>query len=58
MTRPGHQRRFGCQSRVIATGNAADFVILDKDPTEVDPATIREMPVRETWLDGERRFQA
>jgi predicted amidohydrolase YtcJ len=43
---------------VIAAGKAADLVILDKDPTSVDPSTIRNIPVRETWLDGERRFQA
>jgi predicted amidohydrolase YtcJ len=43
---------------VIRTGKAADFVVLDRDPTKVDPSTIREIPIRETWLDGERRFQA
>jgi predicted amidohydrolase YtcJ len=42
----------------VAVGKAADLVILDKDPTQVDPLTIRDIPVRETWLDGERRFQA
>jgi predicted amidohydrolase YtcJ len=43
---------------VIMEGKSADLVILDKDPTKVDPSTIRDIPVRETWLDGERRFQA
>ncbi|MGO4716558.1 amidohydrolase [Bradyrhizobium sp. 2TAF24] len=43
---------------VLAAGKAADLVILDKDPTTVDPTTLRGVPVRETWLDGERRFQA
>lgn len=42
----------------IVAGKAADLVILDKDPTKVDPSTIPDIPVRETWLDGERRFQA
>jgi len=42
---------------VIMAGKAADLVILDKDPTRVDPSTIREIAVRETWLNGERRFQ-
>lgn len=42
----------------IMAGKAADLVILDKDPTKVDPSTIRNIAVRETWLDGERRFQA
>jgi predicted amidohydrolase YtcJ len=43
---------------VLSQGKAADLVILDKDPTLVDPLAIRDIPVRETWLDGERRFQA
>jgi predicted amidohydrolase YtcJ len=42
----------------IEAGKAADLVVLDKDPTKVDPATIGKIGVRETWLDGERRFQA
>jgi len=43
---------------LLSEGKAADLVILDKDPTQVDPLAIRDIPVRETWLDGERRFQA
>ena len=43
---------------VIMAGKSADLVVLDKDPTKVDPLTIGQIPVRETWLDGERRFQA
>jgi predicted amidohydrolase YtcJ len=43
---------------VIAAGKAADLVILADDPTQVDPSRLRNIPVRETWLDGERRFQA
>lgn len=42
----------------IEAGKAADLVMLDKDPTKVDPATIGSIGVRETWLDGERRFHA
>ena len=43
---------------LLSEGKAADLVILDKDPTQVDRLAIRDIPVRETWLDGERRFQA
>jgi predicted amidohydrolase YtcJ len=43
---------------VIMAGKAADLVILDIDPTRVDPSTIRDIAIRETWLNGERRFQA
>lgn len=42
----------------IIAGKSADLVVLDKDPTKVDPSTIRNIAVRETWLDGERRYQA
>jgi len=42
----------------IEAGKAADLVVLDKDPTKVDPTTIGSIGVRETWLDGERRFHA
>ena len=41
---------------VLVAGKSADLVILDQDPTRVDPSTIRDIP--ETWLDGECRFQA
>lgn len=43
---------------VIAAGKAADFTLLDQDPTKVEPTAIHAIPVRETWLDGARRFQA
>jgi len=43
---------------VTLAGKAADLVIFDKDPTRVDPSTIRDIAVRETWLNGAHRFQA
>ena len=42
---------------VIMAGKAADLVILDKDPTR-DPSTIRDIAVRETWLNGAHLLQA
>ncbi|PQA76106.1 twin-arginine translocation pathway signal protein [Rhodoferax sp. TS-BS-61-7] len=41
----------------IRVGMNADFVVLDQDPTRVDVSTIHEIPIRETWIDGRRRFQ-
>jgi predicted amidohydrolase YtcJ len=43
---------------VTMAGKAADLVILDKDPTRVGPSIIRDIAVRQTWLNGAHRFQA
>lgn len=40
----------------LEPGKAADLVVLDQDPTRVDPSALRSIAVRETWLDGERRY--
>ena len=40
----------------LEVGKCADFAILDHDPTKVDPMAIVDIPVRETWVAGERRF--
>jgi predicted amidohydrolase YtcJ len=42
----------------IEVGKAADFTVLAADPTVVEPEAIREIEVRQTWLDGEVRFSA
>ena len=39
----------------IEPGKCADFVVLEKDPTAVDPATIASIKVVETWLGGYKR---
>jgi len=40
----------------LEPGKLADFVILDRDPRQVDPADLLDIEVLETWMDGERRF--
>lgn len=42
----------------LSVGKRADFVILGADPLEVDPATISQIPVLATWVDGVSRFEA
>ena len=42
----------------LEPGKFADFVILDKDPREVNPDAIKEVKVLETWMDGKRVYQA
>lgn len=41
----------------IAVGKAADLVLLDGDPREVEPEAIREMRVEMTIIDGEIVWQ-
>jgi predicted amidohydrolase YtcJ len=40
----------------LELGKAADMVVLERDPTEVAPDTIRKIRIHSTWLDGEQRF--
>ena len=38
----------------LAPGQRADFIIVDKDPTRVPPADLRQTKVLETWVGGEQ----
>jgi predicted amidohydrolase YtcJ len=42
----------------LETGKLADLVILDKNPLNVDPMTIKDIKVLETIKEGETVFQA
>ena len=42
----------------LEPGKFADLVILEKDPREVDPNTIGEIKVLETWMGGRRVYAA
>ncbi len=37
----------------LEPGKFADFIILDDDPRSVDLESLRDMAVRETWINGE-----
>src|SRR5262245_21517809 len=39
----------------LDAGKYADFAVLERDPTRVNPTEIRKIKVSETWLAGERR---
>jgi predicted amidohydrolase YtcJ len=39
----------------LEPGKAADLVVLEEDPTAVDPSRIGDITVSETWLDGTPR---
>lgn len=40
----------------LTTGKRADFVVLSEDPFRTDPDDISRIRVRQTWVDGVRRF--
>jgi predicted amidohydrolase YtcJ len=44
----------------LATGKAADFVLLGGDPLayEADPDAVREIDVLATYLDGQAMYSA
>lgn len=42
----------------LEVGKYADFVVLSDDPLSVAGEDIAQIAVRETWVDGERRYRA
>jgi predicted amidohydrolase YtcJ len=42
----------------LAPGKRADFVILGEDPLAIEPARLRELSVRATYVDGRVVFEA
>jgi predicted amidohydrolase YtcJ len=36
----------------LEVGKFADFVVLDEDPTQVDPGCLSQIQVNETWVNG------
>jgi predicted amidohydrolase YtcJ len=51
------QCRIDDRTGSLAPGKYADLVLLERDPTAVDPTTISQIRVLGTWLAGVRRFQ-
>ena len=41
----------------LEVGKYADLVILEQDPRKVDPNTIEDIAVLETWMNGKKVFQ-
>ena len=42
----------------ISAGKHADFVVLDRDPEEVDPKEIDQIRVLQTWIGGKVTYRA
>ena len=41
----------------LAKGERADFVVIDRDISRIDPASIRDTQVIETWVGGKRVYR-
>ena len=42
----------------LEIGKLADLVVLDKDPTEVDPSTIIDIKIERTMVDGKWVYES
>ena len=42
----------------LVPGEMADFVIVDGDPSMIGPSQLRALKVMETWVGGQRAYQA
>jgi predicted amidohydrolase YtcJ len=41
----------------LEPGKYADFILVDRDPTKVDPVSLGNTQVLETWVGGKRVFE-
>jgi predicted amidohydrolase YtcJ len=51
-----YQARIDHAVGTIEVGKYADLVVLEEDPMKVDPTRLSQIKVRETWVEGEKRF--
>jgi predicted amidohydrolase YtcJ len=42
----------------LEPGKLADLVVIDQDPRKVEPTAISDIAVAETWMNGERVYEA
>ncbi len=42
----------------LEVGKYADLVVLEEDPHKVDPTRLSQIKVRETWVEGAKRFSS
>ena len=41
----------------LRPGQKADFIVVDRDPTAIEPAALRGVAVQETWIGAQRVWQ-
>jgi predicted amidohydrolase YtcJ len=51
-----YQARMDHAVGTLEVGKYADLVVLEEDPMKVDPTRLSQIKVRETWVEGEKRF--
>lgn len=51
-----YQARMDHAVGTLDPGKYADLVVLDEDPMAVDPTRLSKISVRETWVEGVKRF--
>ena len=51
-----YQARMDHAVGTLEVGKYADLVVLDEDPMKVDPTRLSQIKVRETWVEGVKRF--
>ncbi|NJR80130.1 amidohydrolase family protein [Sphingomonas corticis] len=47
------EKKFGS----LQPGQKADFIVVDRDPTTIEPAALRGVAVQETWVGAQRVWQ-
>jgi len=47
------ENRFG----ILAPGQRADFIIVDRDPLNASPTDLRKTVVEQTWIGGEKAWE-
>lgn len=47
------EKRFG----TLQPGQKADFIVVDRDPTAIEPTALRSVGVQETWIGAQRVWQ-
>ncbi len=53
-----YQARMDHAVGTLEVGKYADLVVLEEDPMKVDPTRLSQIKVRETWVEGEKRFSS
>jgi hypothetical protein len=53
-----YQARIDHAVGTLEVGKYADLVVLEEDPMKVDPTRLSQIKVRETWVEGEKKFSS
>ena len=51
-----YQARMDHALGTLEVGKYADMVMLEEDPLKVDPTRLSKIAVRETWVEGVKKF--